>query len=66
MIIIETKRIKNLEAYLKVGGLEDYNLTDVERDVLEDFESGKIKFHKFKLGYLFEINLTKYYPLKHK
>jgi len=56
---IETERIENFEAYLKASGLEDYNLTDDERKVLEDFESEKIQFNEFKIKELFEINSYK-------
>jgi hypothetical protein len=63
---IENERISKLQNYLEVTGLKDYNLTDVEQKVLDDFESGKFKWGKFRLGDLFEINPTKYYKLKNE
>jgi len=53
---IETERIENFEAYLKASGLEDYNLTDEERKVLEDFESEKFK--EFNVIDIFDVKNT--------
>ena len=52
---LEAQRIAELEAYLKVSGLKDYNLTKEEEKVLKDFESGNIEFREFKVSELFEI-----------
>ncbi len=50
---IEIEQIAQLENYLLVSGLKDYNLTDEEKQVLDDFENGEIKFGKFNLEKLF-------------
>ena len=56
---LELERIKELESYLLASGLKDYTLTNEEKQVLEDFKSGKIDFSEFKIGKLFEINTYK-------
>jgi len=56
---IEKEHIKRLEAYLKAGELEDYNLTEKEKQVLAEFESGEFEWGEFKLGDLFEVNSYK-------
>ncbi|MCG8882228.1 restriction endonuclease [Tenacibaculum finnmarkense] len=61
---LETERIAKLDAYLVENGLNDYELSAKEKQVLLDFEKDKIKFREFKIGDLFEINPTKYYRLK--
>lgn len=43
---LEAQRIAELEAYLLVTGLKDYNLTEEEERVLNDFESNKIVFNE--------------------
>lgn len=63
---LEAQRIAELEAYLLATGLKDYNLTNEEKQVLEDFESGKFYWEEFSLGNLFDINPTKYYKLKNE
>ena len=68
---LEEKRISELgkereneiNAYLKVSGLEDYSLTQTEKEVIEKFKFNHIKTRKFKLGEgkdrLFDITSTK-------
>jgi len=56
---LELERIKELESYLLASGLKDYTLTNEEKQVLEDFKSGKIDFSEFRIGKLFEINTYK-------
>lgn len=48
---LEAQRIAELEAYLSVSGLKDYNLTDEEKNVLEDFEN--LKWNNFNIKKLF-------------
>ena len=71
--------IKALEAYLKVTGLNDYNLTTKEKEALKAFEclnSGgggvestldsthlPLRWQSFKIGELFEIKPTKAYKM---
>lgn len=58
--------IAELEVFLLASGLKDYNLTNEEQKVLEDFESGNFYWSEFSLGNLFDINPTKYYKLKNE
>lgn len=66
---LEQSRIAELEAYLKASGLDDYELTDEDREVLSlstkcasdetdtlgaDSQNGQVRFKKFALGDLFE------------
>lgn len=65
---LEQDRIAELDAYLKVTGLEDYELTEEDKEVLSlsseavsdegdaletDRRDGKVRFGKFTLGALF-------------
>ena len=63
---LEDQRIADIEAFLLATGLKDYNLTNEEQKVLEDFESGNFCWEEFSLGNLFDINPTKYYKLKNE
>ena len=63
---LEAQYIAELEAYLLATGLKDFNLTEDEKQVLEDFECGQFNWEEFSLGSLFEINPTKYYKLKNE
>jgi len=56
---LEVEHISELEAYLLASGLKDYRLTNKEKQVLDDFKSGKIEFSEFKIEELFEINSYK-------
>lgn len=48
---LEENRIQELEAYLKICGLDDYELTPEETQALSDFE--KVEWGEFRLGDLF-------------
>ena len=48
---LEANHIAELEAYLLATGLKDYNLTDEEEKILEDFEN--IEWESFNLEKLF-------------
>ncbi|MDK6679215.1 MULTISPECIES: restriction endonuclease subunit S [unclassified Aerococcus] len=48
---LEAQRIAELEAYLRITGLEDYTLTDEEQKAIECFEN--IKWKEFNLSNLF-------------
>jgi hypothetical protein len=50
---LENEKIQELEAYLEASDLKDYDLTKEEQKVLEDFESGKIKFDNFTYKNIF-------------
>lgn len=60
---LEEERMRELTVYLKASGLENYQLTDAERQAIEDFENKKINYANFKLGEgdnrLFDITTTK-------
>lgn len=56
---MEAQRVAELEAYLQVTGLKDYELTEEEESVLYT----KVDFKEFKIGELFEklkVNNLKY------
>jgi hypothetical protein len=60
---LEVERIQQLNLHLLASGLKDYNLSDDEQKVLDDYESGKLSWCEFNIGNLFEkikINTLKY------
>lgn len=59
---LEEDRINELKAYLKVTSLKDYNLTDEEQKVLDEFDN--MKWKEFRLGDLFERIKTNKLPYK--
>ena len=59
---LETKRISKLETYLVENGLNDYNLSETEKQVLNNFKN--IQWENFKLETLFEKIKTKKVPYK--
>ncbi len=61
---LETKKITEIETYLEVTGLKDYNLTTEEQKALDGFESDKVKWGEFELGNLFERIKTNKLPYK--
>ena len=54
---LEESYIQELDAYLKETGLDDYRLTDAEREVLER----EPVFKEFEVGELFDCSTTKSY-----
>lgn len=65
---LEQERISELDAYLVASGLDDYELTDEDKEILSlsqksasdkagaseaDFGNGQVRFKKFALGTLF-------------
>ena len=56
---LEESYIQELDAYLKETGLDDYTLTDDEREVLER----EPVFKEFEVGELFDVHPTKAYKL---
>ncbi|MFV0321188.1 MAG: restriction endonuclease subunit S [Alphaproteobacteria bacterium] len=56
---IENERILKLENYLAEFGLNNYQLTEEENQVLENFGNGAIQLKEYKLGDLFTINTYK-------
>ncbi len=56
---LEAERVAELEAYLQTTGLKDYELTQEEQEILQNFEDEKIEWGEFRIGDLFEINSYK-------
>lgn len=50
---MEAERLRELQCYLKVTRLNDYNLTNEEQKVLEDFKNGLISFSEFSFKNIF-------------
>lgn len=50
---LEAERISELEAYLSVTGLINYTLTSDEKQVLDEFEQGKVEFEEFTYKSIF-------------
>ena len=46
---LETQKIKELESYLSVSGLNDYTLTQEEIEILDNFENGNVEWGEFKI-----------------
>ncbi len=59
---LEAEYIEKLETYLKVTGLNDYNLTTREQQALNKFEN--LEWKEFYIGDLFEKVKTKKLPYK--
>ncbi|MFR3672250.1 MAG: restriction endonuclease subunit S [Enterococcus faecalis] len=51
---LEAQRVAELEAYLQASGLDDYELTRNEIEVLDEFRSGNICFSEFEFVEVFE------------
>ncbi len=56
---LEAKHIKEIENYLSEIGLNDYQLTEQEKQVLKDFETDRLKLGVFEISKLFTIHNTK-------
>ena len=56
---LEQERIRELDAYLKATGLNDYELTPEEKNSIEIMQNGGIKYNKFRIGDLFDIRKGK-------
>lgn len=50
---LETGYVIRLNAYLKVNGLDNYQLTEEEKNVLSAFSNNKVKFQEFKYKEIF-------------
>ena len=56
---LEARRIAELEAYLSITGLDNYELTDDERQALEKINSSSIEFVNLPIVDVFDIKNTK-------
>ena len=54
---LEAERIAELSAYLKVSGLDNYELSDEELKALQDYEA--VEWKEIPLGEIFEVNTYK-------
>lgn len=52
---LEVERIRELEAYLKAAGLDDYELTEEDKEVLKE----KKEFGKFRIDEIFKVQTVK-------
>jgi len=50
---IENERIHKLQNYLEITGLQNYNLTEKEKEVLKAFENDEVEWKTFNLEKLF-------------
>lgn len=50
---LEARRVAELEAYLKVTGLNDYIKTKEEEKAIADFKAGKVEFSNIKIKDIF-------------
>ena len=55
---LEEQFVAELEAYLSITGLNDYELTDEEEKAINDYLDKKIVFETYTLGDLFNIERT--------
>ncbi len=63
---LEAERIKELEAYLKVTGFDNYELTKEEQDSLSVIDTKHVVWREFKMEELFEKISTIKLPYKAK
>lgn len=56
---LEQERIRELDAYLRATGLNDYELTPEEEKCIKFMQSGGVKYKEFKIGELFDIRKGK-------
>ena len=61
---LEAQRVAELEAYLTVTGLKDYELTEEEEVALQNLENRE--WGEYRIGDLFEIKPTKAYKYTNK
>ncbi|AYN06577.1 restriction endonuclease [Flavobacterium sp. 140616W15] len=60
---LEAQRIAELEAYLSASFVKDYALTNEEKQVLQKFEKGEVKFEEFEIQTLFTVSPSKAYVM---
>ena len=63
---LEAVRLSQLDNYLSVTGLKDYALTDNERQVVADFQAGRVTWSEYKMADLFDKIKTKKLPYQAK
>ena len=55
---LKVAHVKKIEQYLLTSGLNNYNLTKEEQQIIDDYENGTLIWGEFCIGELFEINNT--------
>ncbi len=50
---LEAERVAELEAYLKVSGFDDYELSDEEKQAIDNYS--RLEWKEYKLGDLFDV-----------
>ena len=63
---LEEERISELDSYLKVSHLENYNLTKSESNTLKQYHTNKVIYADFRIGDLFDIHPTKSYGVTNR
>lgn len=63
---LEEERISELDSYLKVSHLENYNLTKSESNALKQYHTNKVIYADFRIGDLFDIHPTKSYGVTNR
>lgn len=63
---LKEERISELDSYLKVSNLENYNLTKNESNALEQYHNNKVIYDDFRIGDLFDIHPTKSYGVTNR
>lgn len=58
--------ISELDSYLRVSNLENYNLTKNESNALERYRDNKVIYDDFRIGDLFDIHPTKSYGVTNR
>ena len=58
---LEAQRVAELKNYLEVSGLDDYELSNRELEVIESYDS--VEWGEYRIGDLFEIKPTKSYKV---
>mgnify|MGYP001038839773 CR=1 FL=1 len=56
---LEAKHVAELKAYLLATGLKDYELTDKEKQAVEDYENGRINLIELKVSDIFNVSSSK-------
>ena len=60
---LEAERVAELRSYLEVTWLSNYELTNDEKRVLEEFEDGKFIYKEFEIQLLFNVSPSKAYKM---
>ncbi len=56
---LEAQRVAELDAYLLATGLKDYELTDKEKQAIDDYKNGRINLIELKISDIFNVSSSK-------